>query len=138
MELGLMSCGAGNTGAAESIFLGLRALRPTEAQCFIGLAMARIEAGAAQDAVSLLRGAAHLPFATNIEYKIFLAMSLMVAGRRNEAERELQQLLADSQPDCPERRLASALLARHGSDAHVIEPPRNLMSNLMTVPYRTA
>jgi Flp pilus assembly protein TadD len=138
LEVGLMACGAGNTSGAESIFMGLRALRPNEAQCFIGLAMACIEAGAAQDAVSLLRGADHLPFSKNIEFRVFLAMSLIAAGRRNEAERELRQLLAESQLECPERQLAYALLARHGMDARVIEPPQISIRNQRTGPYRTA
>jgi hypothetical protein len=135
MEIGFMSCGSGNTVAANSIFSGLLAVRPKAPQCFIGLAMARIEAGAAQDAVSLLRSASHFPFAKTIEYKIFIALSLIAAKRRDEAERELRQLLLDSQSECAEHRLACALLTRQGIDTHVIEHPKNLMVNMSTVPF---
>jgi hypothetical protein len=133
LEVGFLSCGAGNIKAAESIFLGLRALRPDEALSFIGLAMARIEAGAAQDAVSMLRGAAGYLFSKNIEYKVFLSISLIAAGQRNEAERELHKLLSEFRLDCPERRLATALLTRHGMNTHLIEAPRNKKNNAAPV-----
>lgn len=135
MEIGLMSCGAGNTRAAESIFIGLRTLRPDEASSFIGLAMARIEAGQAQEAVALLRGAAHFPFSKNSEYRVFLAMSLIAAGQRNEADRELQQLLSEAQNECPERQLAKALLTRQGMNAHVVAPPQARVSSLLNRYY---
>ncbi len=133
LEVGFMSCGAGNIRAAESIFSGLRALRPDEASSFIGLAMARIEAGAAQDAVSILRGAAGFPFSKNIEYKVFFSISLIAAGQRNEAERELHKLLSEDRSDCPERKLAAALLTRHGLNTHIIQAPRPSNGNTMLV-----
>nr|WP_314623032.1 hypothetical protein [uncultured Noviherbaspirillum sp.] len=135
MEVGFMSCGAGNIKAAESIFSGLHVLRPDEASSFIGLAMARIEAGAAQDAVAMLRGAAGFPFSKNIEYKVFLSISLIAAGQRNEAERELHKLLSEFRSDCPERKLAAALLACHGLNTRIIQAPRQSKDNTVPVGY---
>ncbi|WP_283440618.1 tetratricopeptide repeat protein [Noviherbaspirillum suwonense] len=138
VEIGLMACGAGNTAAADSIFSGLRALRPNDPQCYIGLAMARIESGNAQDAVALLQSAAQLPFFNTVEYKVFIALSLIAAGCRNEAERLLRQLITDLQSECPEYRLAKALLSQHRMDMHVIAQPLNFINAAATDSYQKA
>ena len=122
-EVGLMACGAGNIRGAELIFGGLQSVGPVQPSSFIGLAMARIEAGDAGQALAILEKVSGAAFSNSAEFRVFLAICLLAAGRRNEAERELRGILTLYEPDEPEWRLASALLARHVKERHVILSP---------------
>jgi cytochrome c-type biogenesis protein CcmH/NrfG len=121
-EIGLMACGARNTPSAKAIFEGLRILRPNEATWLIGLAMSRLEAGLPHDAVAVLENSSLLSNDDNADVKVFLAMSLIAAGRRSESARVLNDLLAVEQADSPARQLARGLLHTYATSHHLIAP----------------
>ena len=125
-EIGLMACGAGNVKQAEAIFEGLGTVRPHQSSWLIGLAMSRLEAGAAQEAVAIMRNASDMPYFKNPEFTVFFAMCLNAAGRRSEAERLLKEQLNEFQTDCPERSLALSLLHSYVTERHVIFAPQSL------------
>ncbi len=124
-EIGLMACGAGNVKEAEAIFEGLSTVRPHQSSWLIGLAMSRLEAGAAQEAVAIMRNASDTPFFRNPECTVFFAMCLIAAGRRSEAEHLLKEQLSAFNIDCPERSLALSLLDSYVTERHVISAPQS-------------
>lgn len=126
IEIGLMGCGAGNVKEAESIFEGLSTVRPHQSSWLIGLAMSRLEAGAAQEAVAIMRNASDTPFFRNPECTVFFAMCLIAAGRRSEAEHLLREQLSTFQIDGPERSLALSLLDTYATERRVITAPQSL------------
>jgi hypothetical protein len=121
-EIGLLACGARNTPDARAIFEALRILRPDRPAWLIGLAMSRLEAGLPHDAVAVLESSPLLSCANNAEIKVFLAMSLIAAGRRSESARVLNDLLAGDQADTPARQLARGLLNTYATSHYLIPP----------------
>lgn len=112
VELGFLACGAGNTTAARKIFDGLRMGREDKGFAVIGAAMSMLEAGAAGEAVSLMRSNYLSVGKTNNDYQAFFAVCLIAAGHRHEAERTIKDLLAHSGPPDAAHRLASALQSK--------------------------
>jgi hypothetical protein len=94
---------------AEAIFSALRSSRPQGASPYVGLAMALVNGGRADDAVRELdRGlAAATDEATRAELNAFRGLVLQLAGRASESVRALrsaashplaQAMLGEGQP----------------------------------------
>ncbi|MDB5839907.1 MAG: hypothetical protein JWQ23_1859 [Herminiimonas sp.] len=115
-EIGFMACGAGHAKAAKSLFEGLRVLRPDHAFPYIGLALARLGAGANDEAVRILRDEGLAANPENNEIKVFLGLALNMARRPSESARVLQEVLVHTGDDSPELNLARRLLGRDGKD----------------------
>lgn len=88
-EVGMLAAGCGNLAHADVIFGGLRTARPDRAYPLVGLAVARLNAGLAADAVQLLEP---VRLADPDEQALILAwrgLALQLAGRCAESKRLL-------------------------------------------------
>jgi hypothetical protein len=109
-EIGFLACGAGHSRAARLIFEGLKVLRPDRSFPYIGMALSRIEAGANDEAIRILREEGLRASPGNEELQVFLGLALTAARRPSESARILQEVLGNPGPDNAERRLARRLL----------------------------
>jgi hypothetical protein len=128
-EIGFLACGAGNTDAASRIFNGLRVCKGERQFALIGLAMSHLESGAPEAAATLLRVNFKYIAPEDHEYRAFFAACLIASGRRNEAEKILQDLLARSAATCAAHRLGAALVKNYLTDSRVILSPRDTVKN---------
>lgn len=110
-EIGFMAARARDVKSAMAIFEGLRTLRPRHAFVFIGLAMAHMAVGRAEEAVRILRDDGFGALPGDEELQAFLAIALQEAGRGSECRRLLQALATRSGPATGPRLLAASLLA---------------------------
>jgi predicted Zn-dependent protease len=113
-EIGFMACGAGHARAARNLFEGLRVLRPRHAFPYIGLALARLGAGAYDEAVRILRDEGLAANPGNDEIQVFLGLALNMAKRPSESARVLEEVLKKAVDESPEVILARRLLGQHG------------------------
>ena len=105
-DLALIAAGRGAVAEADAIAEGLTLLRPTLAGPRIARALARLNAGLAEEAVSCLR----LPPAAGDAdeqalHRAFLGLALQLAGRSAESRRVLEAVAAE-----PAAGLARAML----------------------------
>lgn len=90
-EIGMLAAGAGDLGRADAIFGALRQLRPGRAYPLVGLAVARLNAGRAIDAVRLLEKADLEDIEELAVAQAWRGLALQLAGRRGESLRVLQE-----------------------------------------------
>lgn len=110
-EIGFMAARARDVNSAIAIFEGLRVLRPRHAFVFIGLAMAHMAVGRAEDGVRILRDDGLKALPDDEELQVFVAIALQEAGRASECRRMLQALSGRSGGATGPRQLAASLLA---------------------------
>ncbi|WP_249279137.1 tetratricopeptide repeat protein [Bordetella genomosp. 5] len=93
-EMGFLAAGRGDVQRADAIFQALRTIRPARAYPWLGLAVARLNAGRAPEAVTVLeQGEAVLVGAHGDEAVLLAAwrgFALQLAGRNAESLRLLQ------------------------------------------------
>lgn len=110
-EVGFLAAGRGDVQHADAIFQALRGIRPRRAYPWLGLAVARMNAGRATEAVAVLeQGEACMADAPPAEAALLAAwrgFALQLAGRSGESTRVLQ---ACAHGDGEGAALARALL----------------------------
>ncbi len=106
-EIGMLAAGRGMDTQAEAIFGALRELRPGQSAGYVGQAVARLNAGRADEAVELLQRDALAACPGDPEVRVFLGLALRLAQRPAEATRVLQGVAGDEVP-----RTVSALARR--------------------------
>jgi predicted Zn-dependent protease len=106
----MIAAGRGLVAHADAIFESLRYLRPAEPVGYVGLAVARMNTGRAEEAVQLLSrdGLAACP--GDPEIRTFLGLALRLAQRAGESVRVLEGVVAEH-PDDAACALARKLLA---------------------------
>ena len=109
-EIGFMAGGYGLVDEADTIFGGLRALRPDSEHPIIGLSMTQLSRGEAEAARQLLQGEALKISPDSNDAKCFLGLALKLAGRASECERVLKEVLA-SYPSDENKAMAEGLLS---------------------------
>lgn len=94
-EVGMLAAEAGDVVRADRIFGALRALRPGRAYPYIGLALARLSAGRAAEAVRLLESAAAMddPAERGV-VDAWRGLALQLAGYAAESRRVLNESAA--------------------------------------------
>jgi hypothetical protein len=118
-DLAFVAAGRGAVADTDAIASGLQALRPNLAGPAIAQALARLNAGRADEAVQCLSG--ELPGADGHEQALqqsFLGLALQLAGRAAESQRVLQAVAGH-----PAAGLARAMLGRPDPDP---DPDRSL------------
>lgn len=108
MEIGYMAAGGGMTAQADVIFAGVQAARPDSELPLIGRAVARLNSGRADDAITLLRQALERNPDSDLA-AAFLGLALSQAGLRSAADALLQQVRAANR-DPQAAALAGSLL----------------------------
>ena len=104
-EVGFLAAARGDIPRAERIFGALERIRPAGAYCYVGPAMACLNAGRADEAVRELdRGLALVSEEDRQQLQAFRALALQLAGRTSESLRALAQ--------APEVELANAMLGQ--------------------------
>ncbi|SAI69983.1 Flp pilus assembly protein TadD%2C contains TPR repeats [Bordetella ansorpii] len=93
-EVGMLAARAGDLARADAIFNGLRAVRPGRAYPYIGLALARIARGRADEAVQLLEHAVLADDAERAQAQAWRGLALQLAGRAAESRKVLQDAAA--------------------------------------------
>lgn len=107
-EVGFLAAGCGDLARADAIFGALRLLRPDRAFPYIGLATARMNAGRAADAVTVLE-AAHITDTAGAQIvRTWYGLALQQAGRNDESRRVLESVVRSGTGDGVE--LARVLL----------------------------
>lgn len=126
--LGFVAAGRGDVGRAERVFKGLRAVRPTRAFPYIGLAMAYMNVRRVDDALQVFNEAAQalgIPDTEDstlkderVELRAFRGLVLQLAGRHHESQLDLHASVAGQGP--------GATLARRmlGVDTSGMSPDR--------------
>ncbi len=89
-EVGFLAAGRGDVTRADAIFNALRALRPGRAYPWLGLAVARLNAGRADEAVRLLEQGEASAAAERGLLSAWRGLALQLAGRNAESVRLLQ------------------------------------------------
>lgn len=89
-EVGFLAAGRGDVARADVIFQALRALRPGRAYPWLGLAVARLNAGRADEAVRLLEQGEASAAAERGLLAAWRGLGLQLAGRTAESTRLLQ------------------------------------------------
>ncbi|MBB1625144.1 tetratricopeptide repeat protein [Achromobacter sp. UMC71] len=89
-EVGFLAAGRGDVARADAIFNALRALRPGRAYPWLGLAVARLNAGRADEAVRLLEQGEASAAAERGLLSAWRGLALQLAGRNAESVRLLQ------------------------------------------------
>lgn len=89
-EVGFLAAGRGDVAHADAIFQALRALRPGRAYPWLGLAVARLNAGRADEAVRLLEQGETSAVAERGLLAAWRGLALQLAGRSAESTRLLQ------------------------------------------------
>ncbi|NKI94064.1 tetratricopeptide repeat protein [Rhizobacter sp. SG703] len=110
-DIGFLAAMAADPARADAIFSGLRVLAPTSACPYVGIAMTRIAMRRADEAVRLLRdeALAKVPDDDH-DIRLFLGMSLLVAGKHDEARRVLERVVADAPQGANARITAQEVL----------------------------
>lgn len=88
-EVGMLAAGRGDVARADRIFTFLRGVRPDRAYPLLGLAVARLNAGRAAEAVGVLRGVELPDLEEQAVVQAWCGLSLQVAGRSAESRRVL-------------------------------------------------
>jgi Flp pilus assembly protein TadD len=100
MEIGYLAGGHGYPAESETIFEGIRAMRPQSELPVIGLAVAKMNAGHHQEAARILWEEA---LAINPESDLarsFLGLVLKLSGLQSESRTILEEVVAaDRQPE---------------------------------------
>ena len=109
-EVGMVAAGRGFPRQAREIFEGLRILRPERPFPYVGLAVASLNAGDANEAVRILEREGLAACPGDPELRAFLGLALQLAQRRAEGERVLRGVVQEH-PDTQAAKLASRLLA---------------------------
>lgn len=109
-ELGFMAATNGFVVPAIRIFQGLLVLRSDHSFPYIGLAVARLYAGAFNDAVRVLREDAAPVRRDREEIELYLGLALHLAGQPIEAARVLYALFDHGELDTNQRLLAESVL----------------------------
>lgn len=89
-EVGFLAAGRGDVAHADAIFQALRAVRPGRAYPWLGLAVARLNAGNADEAVRLLEQGEASVAAERGLLAAWRGLALQLAGRKAESTRLLQ------------------------------------------------
>ncbi|CAB3875898.1 hypothetical protein LMG3328_03034 [Achromobacter ruhlandii] len=89
-EVGFLAAGRGDVPHADAIFQALRALRPGRAYPWLGLALARLNAGSADEAVRLLEQGEASAAGERALLAAWRGLALQLAGRKAESTRVLQ------------------------------------------------
>lgn len=89
-EVGFLAAGRGDVAHADAIFQALRALRPGRAYPWLGLVVARLNAGRADEAVRLLEQGEASAAAERGVLAPWRGLALQLAGRNAESTRLLQ------------------------------------------------
>jgi len=108
MEIGYVAAGGGMTAQADVIFAGVQAARPDSELPLIGRAVARLNAGRADEAIALLRQALERNPDSDLA-AAFLGLALSQAGLQSAADALLQQVRAANR-DPQAAALAASLL----------------------------
>ncbi|HZY20509.1 MAG TPA: hypothetical protein VFE82_18715 [Ramlibacter sp.] len=88
--MGFLAAARADVPRAKAIFGALVRLRPAGAYCYVGAAMATLNAGRADDAVRVLdRGLAAVGQDDQPQLHAFRALALQLAGRASESRRAL-------------------------------------------------
>ena len=95
-EVGMLAAGRGDLKRAETIFGGLRLLRPDRAYPLVGLAVARMNAGHAGDAAQLLEPIRLAEPEEQALVQAWRGFVLQLAGRSAESQRVLSVAAASS------------------------------------------
>ena len=95
-EVGMLAAGRGDLKRAETIFVGLRLLRPDRAYPLVGLAVARMNAGHAGDAAQLLEPIRLAEPEEQALVQAWRGFALQLAGRSAESQRVLSVAAASS------------------------------------------
>ena len=90
-EVGMLAAGRGDVPHADAIFDALRRLRPQRAYPLVGLAVARLNAGHAEDAVRLLETVALSDPEEHAVVRAWYGLALQLAGRNAESARVLTE-----------------------------------------------
>ena len=93
-EIGMLAAGRGDVRHADTIFHALRRLRPERAYPVVGLAVARLNAGRANDAVRLLEDAVLADPQERAVVRAWCGLALQLAGRSAESLRVLAEAAA--------------------------------------------
>ena len=96
-EVGFLAAGRGDMGHADAIFQALRAVRPGRAYPWLGLALARLNAGSADEAVRLLEQGEASAMAERGLLAAWRGLALQLAGRKAESTRLLQACAQDGE-----------------------------------------
>jgi len=92
----MLAAGRGDLKRAETIFGGLRLLRPDRAYPLVGLAVARMNAGHAGDAAQLLEPIRLAEPEEQALVQAWRGFALQLAGRSAESQRVLSVAAASS------------------------------------------
>lgn len=99
MEIGYVAVGCGYFAEAEAIFAGVQAARPASELPQLGRAMAKLNAGQVNEAISLLRGALETNPDSDLAMS-FLGLALRKAGLGQASRDVLDQVIrANHQPE---------------------------------------
>jgi thioredoxin-like negative regulator of GroEL len=88
-EVGMLAASSGDLSHADAIFNALRLLRPDRAYPLVGLAVARLNAGRAAEAVRLLDSVRLDDPEEHATVQAWLGLALQLAGRNAESRRLL-------------------------------------------------
>lgn len=115
-EIGMLAAEAGDVTRADAIFGALRRVRPDRAYPYIGLALARLAAGRAGEAVRLLEDAdASDPQERGVLHA-WRGLALQLTGRTAESRKVLNEAAAMSGEGA---RMALRLLGREEEEARM-------------------
>lgn len=90
-EIGMLAAGRGNVQHADTIFDALRRLRPERAYPLVGLAVARLNAGRADEAARLLEDAVLADPQERAVVRAWCGLALQLAGRNAESRKALAE-----------------------------------------------
>lgn len=90
-EVGMLAAGRGDLARADAIFGALRQLRPGRAYPLVGLAVARMNAGRAAEAASLLDAGGMADDEERAVAQAWRALALQLAGHAAESRRLLDE-----------------------------------------------
>jgi len=124
-EVGMLAAEAGDVARADRIFDALRALRPGRAYSYIGLALARLSAGRAAEAVRLLESAAAVddPAERGV-LEAWRGLALQIDGHAAESRRVLNAAAGMSGEGAT---LARRLLGLEDDAARMPSRPESVM-----------
>lgn len=122
-EVGFLAAVSARPAAAQVIFSGLRLLVPARACPYIGLATVHLATGRADEAVRLLRGEAlaNSPD-SNFDIRMFLGLTLTMAGQAGEARRVLERVAAGAPEGSSARATALEALQGQARGPAVLRP----------------
>jgi Flp pilus assembly protein TadD len=110
MEIGIATSCMGRYRQAMEIFQGVEAVRPDSDGPVIGVAIAYMNNGSAEEAVKVLREHVLSKDAGNIDAKMILGAALKLAGRNSECDNVIKELNATGEARA--KAFAASLAAR--------------------------